>query len=239
MQSRHSPLRWGRIPPCRLTRQSLYAPYFLTWLASWDVGAAGRGGYTHMLSGHPKREISLADLDVLNAIIAPEAEAMGLALVRVAFFGGESDPTLQVMAERPDTRQLTIEDCADLSRRISAQLDALEEAGKDPIEQAYRLEVSSPGIDRPLTRPADFADWAGHEAKIALKEKRDGRQRFNGELIGIDGDVVTISDKEGVEHKLPFDAIDTAKLVLTDKLIAATVPLSIEGADEMEEEGQD
>ena len=121
---------------------------------------------------------------------------------------------LQVMAERPDTRQLTIEDCADLSRRISAQLDALEEAGKDPIDQAYRLEVSSPGIDRPLTRPADFADWAGHEAKIALKEKRDGRQRFNGELVGIDGDTVTILDKEGVEHKLPFDAIDTAKLVL-------------------------
>jgi len=183
----------------------------------------------------------LADLDVLNAIIAPEAEAMGLALVRVAFFGGESDPTLQVMAERPDTRQLTIEDCADLSRRISAQLDALEEAGKDPIDQAYRLEVSSPGIDRPLTRPADFADWAGHEAKIALKEKLAGRQRFNGELVGIDpkGDVVMITDKEGVQHNLPFDAIDTAKLVLTDKLIAATVPLSIEGADEMEEEGQD
>lgn len=181
----------------------------------------------------------MADLEVLNAIIAPEAEAMGLALVRVAFFGGESDPTLQVMAERPDTRQLTIDDCADLSRRISDRLDALEEAGKDPIDQAYRLEVSSPGIDRPLTRRADFADWAGHEAKIALKEKRDGRQRFSGVLIGIEGDVVTIQDKEEKEHQLPFDAIDTAKLVLTDKLIAATVPLSIEGADEMEEEGQD
>ena len=183
----------------------------------------------------------MADLDALNAIIAPEAEAMGLALVRVAFFGGDSDPTLQVMAERPETRQLTIDDCADLSRRISDRLDALEEAGKDPIDAAYRLEVSSPGIDRPLTRPADFADWAGHEAKIALKEKRDGRQRFNGELVGIDpkGDVVMITDKEGVQHHLPFDAIDTAKLVLTDKLIAATVPLSTEGADEMEEEGQD
>lgn len=181
----------------------------------------------------------MADLDVLTAIIAPEAEAMGLSLVRVAFFGGESDPTLQVMAERPETRQLTIDDCADLSRRISAQLDALEEAGKDPIEQAYRLEVSSPGIDRPLTRRSDFADWSGHEAKVALKEKLNGRQRFNGLLVGIDGDVVTILDKEEVEHKLPFEAIDTAKLVLTDKLIAATVPLSAEGADELEEEGQD
>ena len=181
----------------------------------------------------------MANLDVLTAIIAPEAEAMGLSLVRVAYFGGESDPTLQVMAERPETRQLTIDDCADLSRRISVQLDALEEAGKDPIEQAYRLEVSSPGIDRPLTRPSDFADWAGHEAKVALKEKLNGRQRFNGLLVGIDGDVVTILDKEEVEHKLPFEAIDTAKLVLTDKLIAATVPLSAEGADELEEEGQD
>src|SRR3546814_4056493 len=116
------------------------------------------------------------------------------------------------MAERPDTRQLTIDDCADVSRRISDRLDALEEAGKDPIDQAYRLEVSSPGIDRPLTRPADFADWAGHEVKAALKEKLDGRQRFNGLLIGIDGDVVTIVDKEEVEHKLPFDAIDMEKL---------------------------
>ncbi len=181
----------------------------------------------------------MVDFDALNAIIAPEAEAMGLALVRVAFFGGDSDPTLQVMAERPDTRQLTIDDCADLSRRISEKLDALEEAGQDPVDGAYRLEVSSPGIDRPLTRRADFADWAGHEAKIALKEKMDGRQRFNGTLVGIDGDTVTISDKEEVEHKLPFDAIDTAKLVLTDRLIAATVPLSMEGADDMEEEGQD
>ncbi len=181
----------------------------------------------------------MADLDVLNAIIAPEAEAMGLSLVRVAFFGGESDPTLQVMAERPETRQLTIDDCADLSRRISVHLDALEEAGKDPIAQAYRLEVSSPGIDRPLTRRTDFADWAGHEAKVALKEKLNGRQRFNGLLVGIDGDMVTILDKEEVEHKLPFDAIDTAKLVLTDKLIAATIPLSSDGADELEEEGQD
>ncbi len=217
----------------------LYAPYFLTWLAGWDVGAAGRGGHSCMAFRSSGLEHNLVDFDALNAIIAPEAEAMGLALVRVAFFGGDSDPTLQVMAERPDTRQLTIDDCADLSRRISDKLDALEEAGRDPIDQAYRLEVSSPGIDRPLTRRADFADWAGHEAKIALKEKRDGRQRFNGELIGIDGDTLTISDKEGVEHKLPFDAIETAKLVLTDKLIAATVPLSTEGADEMEEEGQD
>ncbi len=181
----------------------------------------------------------MADLNALNAIIAPEAEALGLALVRVAFFGGESDPTLQVMAERPATRQLSIEDCAALSRRISEQLDALEEAGKDPIDHAYRLEVSSPGIDRPLTRVADFADWAGYEARIALKEKLDGRQRFNGDLNGIDDGIITLTDKQGVEHHLPFDAIDTAKLVLTEKLIAATIPISSDGAEEFEEEGQD
>jgi ribosome maturation factor RimP len=182
----------------------------------------------------------LVDLDTLNAIIAPQADALGLALVRVAFYGGESDPTLQVMAERPDTRQLTIDDCAELSRRISEQLDALEADGRDPIAVAYRLEVSSPGIDRPLTRIADFSDWAGHEAKIALKEKRDGRQRFQGELIGIDADgVITLTDRQGIDHRLPFADIDSAKLVLTDKLIAATVPLVADGADELEEEGQD
>lgn len=192
------------------------------------------------LAGYLFWNVPLVDIDALNAIIAPEADALGLALVRVAFFGGESDPTLQIMAERPDTRQLVIEDCAELSRRISDRLDALEAEGRDPIPVAYRLEVSSPGIDRPLTRAGDFADWTGHEAKIALKEKLDGRQRFQGELIGIDADgVITLTDKQGVDHRLPFDAIDTAKLVLTDKLIAATVPLSIQGADELEEEGQD
>ena len=89
----------------------------------------------------------MADLDALTAMIEPEASALGFDLVRVRLFGGGDDRTLQVMAERPDTRQLTIDDCSDLSRRISDRLDALEEAGKDPIEGAYRLEVSSPGID--------------------------------------------------------------------------------------------
>lgn len=176
----------------------------------------------------------------LAALIEPEASALGFDLVRVLMFTQDGEPTLQVMAERPDTRQLTIDDCAALSRRISERFDALEAEGADPVDGAYRLEVSSPGIDRPLTRPADFADWTGHEAKIALKEKRDGRQRFNGELGGIDADgVVTVTDKEGKAHHLPFDAIDTAKLVLTDKLISATVPLSADGADELEEEGHD
>ena len=170
----------------------------------------------------------------LLEMIDPVAESLGLAVVRVRLMGGTLRRRLQIMAERVTDHDISVEECARLSRAVSEVFDAA-----DPIAGEYLLEVSSPGIDRPLTRRADFADWAGHEAKVSLKEKRDGRQRFNGELVGIDGDTVTILDKEGVEHKLPFDAIDTAKLVLTDRLIAATVPLSIEGADEMEEEGQD
>ena len=181
----------------------------------------------------------MVDFDALHAIIAPEAEAMGLALVRVAFFGGESDPTLQVMAERPDTRQLTIDDCADLSRRISDRLDELEEAGRDPIPEAYRLEVSSPGIDRPLTRLKDFADWKGHEARITLSEKIDGRKQYKGDLAGVTGEVVAITDAQGVTYSVPFGKIEDAKLLITDRLIAATKPLSTEGADEFEAEEQD
>ena len=140
--------------------------------------------------------------------------------------GGESDPTLQVMAERPDTRQLDITDCERISRRLSEVLDLC-----DPIEGSYRLEVSSPGIDRPLTRLKDFGDWTGHEARITLAEPRDGRKQFNGTLQGIDGEQVRILAKDEAVHALPFSDIASAKLVLTDKLINATAPLNTEGAD--------
>lgn len=179
----------------------------------------------------------MADLTALTKLIEPEATALGFELVRVKMIGGTSDPTLQVMAERPDTRQLTIDDCADLSRRISEQLDALEADGRDPIEGAYRLEVSSPGIDRPLTRLKDFADWTGHEARVTLEEKIDGRKQFKGDLAGVEGDRVSILDKDGTAHSVPFAAIADAKLVMTDKLIEATAPLSSEGADSIRMEG--
>ena len=117
----------------------------------------------------------MADVAALDRLIEAEAEALGFDLVRVALFGKGDDRTLQVMAERPETRQLTIDDCADLSRRISDVLDKLEEEGRDPIEGAYRLEVSSPGIDRPLTRLSDYTDWAGHEAKLTLDAPLDGQ----------------------------------------------------------------
>ena len=177
----------------------------------------------------------MADLAALTALIEPEAQALGLSLVRVGMFGGKSDPTLQVMAERPDTRQLTLDDCATLSRRLSEVLDELELAGRDPIEGAYRLEVSSPGIDRPLTRLNDYDDWAGHEARIKLVEPIEGRKMFDAALAGVEDDKVLVTAKHG-PMRLPFAAIATAKLVLTDKLIKATAPLIADGADKIIEE---
>jgi ribosome maturation factor RimP len=177
----------------------------------------------------------MADLAALEGLIEPVAEAEGLKLVRVKMMGGTSDPTLQIMAEDPKTRQLTLEDCARLSRRISAMLDEMEAEGRDPFAGAYRLEVSSPGIDRPLTRVADFEDWKGHDARIVLAQKLDGRKVFAGRLVGAEGETVRI-DVEGLgATALPFGLIHSAKLVMTDRLIAATAPISAEGADEVVE----
>jgi ribosome maturation factor RimP len=159
-------------------------------------------------------------------MIEPEVKSLGFELVRVAMIGGTSDPTLQVMAERPDTRQLDLADCESLSRRLSDWLDR-----EDPIEGSYRLEVSSPGIDRPLTRLQDFADWSGHEARIGLRDPRENRKQFSGTLQGVEGENVKLTDKSGTDHILPFSDISSAKLLLTDKLINATAPISTEGAD--------
>ena len=124
------------------------------------------------------------------------------------------------MAERPDTRQLTIDDCADLSRRVSDKLDALEAEGRDPIEGGYRLEVSSPGIDRPLTRPIDFDLFEGEEARLETDRMIEGRKRFKGVLAGYeDGNVLIDLDGEEDTALIPFDWLSDAKLVLTDELI--------------------
>ena len=171
----------------------------------------------------------MADVAGLERLIEPEIKSLGYDLVRVIMIGGASDPTLQVMAERPDTRQLDIADCERISHRLSGMLDLA-----DPIEGSYRLEVSSPGIDRPLTRLKDYTDWAGHEARITLAEPRDGRKQFTGDLQGIDGQAVRLHAKDGQDYALPFSDIASAKLVLTDKLIQATAPLSTEGADQIE-----
>jgi ribosome maturation factor RimP len=141
------------------------------------------------------------------------------------------------MAERPETGQLVIADCAALSRRISVRIDELDEAGEDLMAGAYRLEVSSPGIDRPLTRPKDFANWAGHEARIMLLSPVDGnRKTVQGDLIGITGEpgdeIIALEDRKSGRVEFPLGDVHSAKLVLTDRLIAATRPLDTSGVDE-------
>src|ERR1700749_249623 len=148
----------------------------------------------------------------LEPIIEPVVEAAGYELVRLRLIGGKTK-TLQIMAERPDGT-MNVEGCAELSRALSDFLDA-----EDPIEGEYNLEVSSPGIDRPLTRLTDYARWAGHEAKLELLAPVDGRKRFRGKLLGLDGQDVII-ETQGQRYAIPFRGIAEAKLVLTDALIA-------------------
>ena len=184
----------------------------------------------------------MADLARLTEVIEPEASALGFELVRVKMVpseAGDGGEALQIMAEDPKTGQLIIDQCAALSRRVSDKIDELEEQGEVLVEGAYHLEVSSPGIDRPLTRPKDFANWAGHEAKISMEKAFDGQRNYKGELKGIQGDLVIFEDAKAGEVKLPRDRIHSAKLGLTDALIAATQPLDTSGADDIEEEKAD
>ena len=148
-------------------------------------------------------------------IITPTVEGMGFGLVRVRLMSGKK-ATLQVMAERPDGT-MEVDDCADLSRALSAVLDV-----EDPIEGEYALEVSSPGIDRPLTRPIDFERWDGWIAKLETAELIGGRKRFKGELRGVQDGEILIEIEEGVIG-LSFDMLVDAKLVLTDELIAESL----------------
>jgi len=151
-------------------------------------------------------------------IITPVIEDMGYELVRVRLMSGKTS-TLQIMAQRPDGG-IEVDDCAKISTAVSAVLDV-----EDPLEDAYALEVSSPGIDRPLTRLKDFEDWAGYEAKIETTELIDGRRRFKGELAGIEGNEVLITldpaeqGGDPITIGLEFDWLSDAKLVLTDELI--------------------
>ena len=161
----------------------------------------------------------MADIAALTQLIEPEATALGLAVVRVKMFGGTSDPTLQVMAERPDTRQLDLGDCEKISRRLSEVFDALEADGCDPIDGAYRLEVSSPGIDRPLTREKDYVRWAGHLARLETMQPVEGRRRFKGTLLGFENGTVRLRLEDGKEADVPLDQIFRAKLEITDALL--------------------
>ncbi|WP_101066823.1 ribosome maturation factor RimP [Roseovarius salinarum] len=147
----------------------------------------------------------------LAEIIAPVIEDMGFDLVRVRMQGGKTH-TLQIMAEKPGGG-IEVDDCAEISNAVSAVLDV-----EDPVEDTYTLEVSSPGIDRPLTRLKDFDDFEGYEAKLETSELIDGRKRFKGVLAGTDGPEVLINVAEGTIG-LQFDWLSDAKLVLTDELI--------------------
>ena len=151
----------------------------------------------------------------IDVLIAPALDAMGYAVVRVRL-SGLKRRTLQVMAERMDGRNMTVDDCAEISRSISAILDV-----EDPIRGAYTLEVSSPGIDRPLTRLEDFDRFAGHQAKVELAEPIDGRRRFRGRIEGRDDGRVRLALADGVVS-LPFEGIANAQLILTDDLIAVS-----------------
>lgn len=145
--------------------------------------------------------------------ITPTLADMGYDVVRVALNGQETK-VLQVMAERQDGVDMTVDDCADISRAVSALLDV-----SDPFAGRYTLEVSSPGLDRPLVRPADYARFAGDEAKVELVSDIRGRKRFKGRLAGLAlGDVVLL-DFEGQRMEIPFSDIAKAKLILTDDLI--------------------
>lgn len=155
----------------------------------------------------------------VSEILEPVIESLGYRLVRVRLMssGGR---TLQIMAERPDG-SMSIDDCERVSRAVSPILDV-----EDPIEGSYRLEISSPGIDRPLVRLEDFSRWAGHEAKVELRTPLDGRKRFRGTIEGVAGDRIALvlppkdKDAEPETVELPFDFIGDAKLVLTDALMA-------------------
>ena len=152
----------------------------------------------------------------LAEIITPVIEDLGFELVRVRYMAGTKQKTVQIMADKPEGG-IVVDDCATISTAISAIMDV-----EDPIEDEYTLEVSSPGIDRPLTRLKDFAMWQGYEAKIETTETIDGRRRFKGELAGVEGDevLITIEDQgQDLTIGLHFDWLSDAKLVLSDDLI--------------------
>ncbi|MFA5537784.1 MAG: ribosome maturation factor RimP [Gemmobacter sp.] len=155
----------------------------------------------------------------LADIVGPVIEGLGFELVRIRLMSGKS-PTLQIMADRPGGG-IIVDDCARISTAVSAVLDV-----EDPIEDRYTLEVSSPGIDRPLTRLKDFDMWEGYEARVETAEMIDGRRRFKGVLRGTEGGEVLIEIEEqgeAVTIGLDFDWLSDAKLLLTDELIAETL----------------
>ncbi len=157
----------------------------------------------------------------LAELVSPTLAAMGYELVRVATTGG-TRPTVQVMAERSDGQAMAIEDCTAISRALGAVLDVA-----DPLPGAWQLEVSSPGIDRPLTRAKDWNRFAGHLARVELAEPIDGRRRLSGIVLGADDEAARLRLEDGTEAVLKLGAIRRARLVLTAALIAASAPAKL------------
>ncbi len=153
-----------------------------------------------------------AAAEPLAPVVVPVIETLGFELVRLSLAGGN----LQIMAERPDGTNVGIDDCGVISRAVSA---ALDEA--DPIAEPYTLEVGSPGIDRLLTRPKDFARWAGFEVKMETTAPVDGQSKFKGRITACEGDTVTLRDEAGKDHALALSALKRARLILNDELLAA------------------
>lgn len=215
-------------------------PLFRCWLhaeaSSTDPEAQGP---TPLTTRHEPRLIRETGLDARIAALAePVIEDLGFRLVRVKC-SGRNGFTVQIMAERPDGT-IGVDDCEEISRNVAPVIDA-----EDPVDRAYHLEVSSPGIDRPLVRRSDFERWAGHVAKIELSEGHDGRRRFRGPLLGVEGETFGIKLDDAPEGAsdaawLPFGLLAEARLVMTDELIAASLraakKASAEPVDETDEE---
>jgi ribosome maturation factor RimP len=155
----------------------------------------------------------------LYDLMRPAAEEAGFALLRVTLGGAQASSksnTLQIMAEHIDGREINVGECATLSRALSVLLDE-----KDPVAGEYMLEVSSPGIDRPLTRLQDFQRWAGFEARLETAEAINGQKRFHGAIAGVDGNEILLKTEQET-IRLPYPALSRAKLVLNDHLLTAT-----------------
>ncbi len=149
----------------------------------------------------------------LQDMLEPVISELGYETVRIITIG-QANPTLQIMIDRLDGKDIVVEDCAKVSRKVSEVLDE-----KDPIKDQYNLEVSSPGLDRPLTKPEHFARFAGYEAKVETDELIENRKRFKGKIISIDGENTIRFEMDGTEYAIPFDAVSKAKIVITDELL--------------------
>ena len=156
----------------------------------------------------------MADINSIENLLSPIIEDLGFEVVRITTIGVKN-PTLQIMIERKDRQALIVDDCALVSRAIS---EVLDEA--DPIDREYSLDVSSPGLDRPLTKLENFERFCGYETKIETKQEINGRKRFKGRIINVDSQQQIHFDMEGTEYLIPYNSISKAKLVLNDELLA-------------------